>query len=215
MELDSESKDKQLMEVQDRYSSQLNLTAELGNKLERTVRKLEETEHSLTDLEEKHRQAKATIKQKEYLICNLLESEKALVDRALDLCSDLENAASDVSNLFAKVERKDRIEDENRILIQNFQVQLRERLELLHKTVADSMTHQEHQLKDMEGDMQSFVLRMTFINSTFHLFNSLRLLKDIYTSGVKSLDISVELDQNTRSTFSNLNTEVSGHSSRL
>lgn len=54
-------------------------------------------------------------------------------------------------------ERKDRIEDENQILVQNFQVQLREQLELLHKTVADSMTHQEQQLKEMEGDMQSFV----------------------------------------------------------
>ncbi|KAI4368806.1 hypothetical protein MLD38_017320 [Melastoma candidum] len=205
---------QQLMEVQDLTVLKLNLTAELGNKLERAERNLEETEHSLIDLEEKHRQSKSNHQRKEYLICNLLKSEKALVDRALDLRADLENATSDVSNLLAKIERKDRIEDENRILVQNFQVQLREQLELLHKNVADSMTRQEQQLKDMEGDMQSFV--KTKAGVTEQLSMQLGKLKDIYNSGVKALDdISVELDKNTRSTFSYLNSEVSGHSSRL
>lgn len=37
-------------------------------------KKLEETEHVLLDLEERHRQANATIKEKEYLISNLLKS---------------------------------------------------------------------------------------------------------------------------------------------
>jgi hypothetical protein len=54
-------------------------------------------------------------------------------------------------------ERKDKIEDENRILIQKFQSQLTQQLEILHKTVAASVTQQEQQLKDMEEDMQSFV----------------------------------------------------------
>lgn len=37
-------------------------------------KKLEETEHALFDLEGKHRQANATIKEKEFLISNLLKS---------------------------------------------------------------------------------------------------------------------------------------------
>lgn len=115
-------------------------------------------------------------------------SEKALVERSFELRAELENAASDVSNLFAKIgsyyhfgnstcfwvfstqirgdlllimvdfsERKDKIEDGNRILIQKFQSQLTQQLEILHKTVAASVTQQEQQLKDMEEDMQSFV----------------------------------------------------------
>jgi len=94
------------MEVQELYNSQLLLAAEMSNKLERTEvsciyllfhriniclialthsrldflvqlqKKLEETEHSLFDLEEKHRQANATIKEKEFLISNLLKSGK-------------------------------------------------------------------------------------------------------------------------------------------
>lgn len=54
-------------------------------------------------------------------------------------------------------ERKDKIEDGNRILICKFQSQLTQQLETLHKTVAASVTQQEQQLRDMEEDMHSFV----------------------------------------------------------
>lgn len=56
------------------------------------------------------------------------------------------------------LERKDKIENGNRILIQKFQSQLAEQLAILHKTVAASVTQQEQQLRGMEEDMQSFVL---------------------------------------------------------
>lgn len=58
---------------------------------------------------------------------------------------------------FSTSERKDKIEEGNRILIQKFQSQLAQQLEALHKTVSASVMHQEQQLKDMEEDMQSFV----------------------------------------------------------
>ncbi|KAH9661184.1 kinesin-like protein KIN-5D [Citrus sinensis] len=187
MELESESKDK---------------------------KKLEETEHALSDLEEKHRQANATIKEKDFLIANLLKSEKALVERAIELRTELENAASDVSNLFAKIERKDKIEEGNRILIQMFQSQLTQQLEILHKTVATSVTQQEQQLKDMEEDMQSFV--STKAEATEELRGRLGKLKAMYGSGIKALDgIAGELDGNSRSTFGDLNSEVSKHSHAL
>ncbi|XP_065866985.1 kinesin-like protein KIN-5D isoform X2 [Euphorbia lathyris] len=214
MELGSESKDKQLMELQELYNSQLLLTAELSEKLEKTEKKLEETENSLFDLEEKHRQANATIKEKEFLISNLLKSEKALVQRAFELRAELENAASDISNLFAKIERKDKIEDENRILIQKFQSQLTQQLEILHKTVAISVTQQEQQLKGMEEDMQCFV--STKAEAAEELRGRVGKLKAMYGSGMVSLDeMAIELEGNSRSTFGNLNSEVSTHSHAL
>ncbi|KAK9280536.1 hypothetical protein L1049_014228 [Liquidambar formosana] len=214
MELDSESKDKQVTELQELYNSQQLLTAELSDKLEKTERKLEETEHALFDLEEKHRQANATIKEKEYLISNLLKSEKALVERAFDLRAELENAVSDVSSLFAKIERKDKIEDGNRILIQKFQSELTQQLEILHKTVAASVTKQEQQLKDMEEDMQFFVT--TKAEATEELRGRLGKLKTMCGSGIKALDdIAGELDENSKSTFGDLNSEVSKHSAAL
>ncbi|KAG5515401.1 hypothetical protein RHGRI_036452 [Rhododendron griersonianum] len=214
MELDFESRDKQVMELQELYNSQQLLTAELSDKLEKTEKKLHETEHALFDLEERHRQANATIKEKEYLISNLLKSEKALVERALELREELDNAASDVSSLFTKIERKDKIEDGNRILICKFQSQLTQQLETLHKTVAASVTQQEQQLKDMEEDMHSFV--STKAEATDELRGRLVKLKTKYGSGIKALDdLAGELDGNSRSTFGHLNSEVGKHSSAL
>ncbi|XP_044467575.1 kinesin-like protein KIN-5D [Mangifera indica] len=214
MELVSESKDKQVMELQELYNSQQLLTAELSEKLGITEKKLEETEHTLSDLEEKHRQANATIKEKEFLISNLLKSEKALVERAFELRAELENAASDVSNLFSKIERKDKIEEGNRVLIQKFQSQLTQQLEILHKTVAASVTQQEQQLRDMEEDMQSFV--STKAEATGELRGRLGKLKAMCGSGIKALDgIAGELDENSQLTFGDINSEVSKHSHAL
>lgn len=46
---------------------------------------LQETEHALADLEERFRQANATIKEKEYLMANLLKSGEANVHHSLKL----------------------------------------------------------------------------------------------------------------------------------
>lgn len=214
MELELESKDKQLVGIQELHNSQQQLTAELSNKLERTEKKLAETEHALFELEEKHRQANATIKEKEYIISNLLRSEKALVERAIELRAELENASSDISSLYAKIERKDKIEDSNRVLIQKFQSQLTQQLEILHKTLTTSVTQQEQQLKHMEEDMQSFV--STKAEAAEELRKQLGKLTIMYGSGIKTLDdVAAELDGNSKSTFGDLNSEVSKHSSSI
>ncbi|KAK6142214.1 hypothetical protein DH2020_000011 [Rehmannia glutinosa] len=214
MENDSESRDKQFSELQELYNSQQQLTVELGDKLEKTEKRLQETEDTLLDLEEKHRQANATIKEKEYLISNLLKSEKALTERAFELRTELENAASDISNLFTKIDRKDKIEDDNRVLVQKFQSQLTQQLEILHKAVASSTTQQERQLKEMEEDMRSFVSTKT--EATEELQGRLEKLRTMYGSGIKALEnLAGEFDGNSQSTFGHLNCEVSKHSSAL
>ncbi|KAL8146695.1 hypothetical protein AgCh_004435 [Apium graveolens] len=214
MKLDFESRDKQFMELQGLHNSQLQLTSELSDKLEKTEKKLHETEHALVDLEERHRQANATIKEKEYLISNLIKSERSLIERAFELRAELESAALDVSSLFTKIEHKDKIENGNRTLIQKFQAQLSQQLESLHKTVAASVTQQEQQLRGMEEDMQLFV--STKAEATEELRKNLMKLKNMYGSGIESLDgIAGELDENSKSIVGQLNNEVSKHSSAL
>ncbi|KAK6788099.1 hypothetical protein RDI58_016624 [Solanum bulbocastanum] len=242
LELDSESKDKQHMDLQELYNSQQLLTTELSGKLDKTEKNLQETQHTLADLEEKHRLAITTIREKEFLIANLLKSalegiyfywggwikqgssetnnirggmqEKSLVAQAFELRAELEHAASDVSNLFAKIERKDKIEHGNKVLILKFQSQLTQQLEVLHKSVASSATQQEQQLKHMEEDMQSFV--STKIEAMDELRGLLDNLKIRFGSGIKALDgLAGELDGNAHSTFDRLNTEASNHSSSL
>jgi len=101
--VDLEARDKQLVELKELYDAQKLLSAELGEKLEKTQKDLEGTRNALHDLEEKYNEAKSTIKEKEYVIFNLQNSEKSLVDCAYNLRTELENAAADVSGLFSKI----------------------------------------------------------------------------------------------------------------
>ncbi|KAF9613454.1 hypothetical protein IFM89_008301 [Coptis chinensis] len=80
-------------------------------------------------------------------------SEKALIEQAFELRSELENVASDISGLFSKIERKDKLEDGNRTLVHSFQSRLIQELKVLLKTVVSSFTQQEQKLREMEGDM--------------------------------------------------------------
>ncbi|CAK9167308.1 unnamed protein product [Ilex paraguariensis] len=74
LELDSKFKDKQLMDLRELYIYQQQLTTDLSEKLERTQGEFEQTEQALFDLDGRFRQANDTIKEKEYLIFNLLGS---------------------------------------------------------------------------------------------------------------------------------------------
>ncbi|URE19822.1 KISc [Musa troglodytarum] len=214
LELDLDSKDKQLIGLQEIYNSQQLLSAELSEKLQKTAEKLGDTEHALLDLEERYKQANIKIKEKEFLIFNLLKSEKVLVEHAYKLRSELENATADLSGLFSKIERKDKMEDGNRILVQKFRTQLTQQLEILHKTVSASVMQQETQLKEVEEDMHLFVSTKTEV--TKEIRGHVERLKAMYGSGIRALDDLVgELDKNSQSTFERLNSLVLLHSSML
>ncbi|GER34434.1 kinesin-related protein-like [Striga asiatica] len=193
IDIELESRDKHLQEVQELYNSQHQFSVELTLKLENTKQRLQETQDSLRDLEERCRQANATIKEKEYLISNLRKSEKALAERALELRAELEISASDISNLFTKIAQE---------------------LDILHKSVASSTTKQEQQLKEMEKDMHSFVSTKTEATKELRVY--LEKMKTMYGSGIRNLnDLAKELDITSQSAFSHLNHEVSQHSSNL
>ncbi|KAM7464118.1 hypothetical protein LguiA_032239 [Lonicera macranthoides] len=87
---------KKLMKLQDLYLYQQQLSTELTEKFEGTKKKFEQTEQALFDIEDKYRYANETIKEREYLIFNLLGSEKALTERAFELRVELENAVSEL-----------------------------------------------------------------------------------------------------------------------
>jgi kinesin family protein 11 len=95
--------EQQLVELKELYDAEQLLSAELSEKLGKTQKDLEDTKNVLHDLEEKYNEAESTIKEKEYVIFNLLKSEKSLVDCAYNLRAELENAAADVSGLFSKI----------------------------------------------------------------------------------------------------------------
>ncbi|XP_074354143.1 kinesin-like protein KIN-5D [Apium graveolens] len=212
MELNLEFKDKQLIELQELYIYQQQLTDNLKDNLERVQRQLEESKHAFFDLEKSCRQANDTVKEKDYLIYNVLSSEKALTERAFELRADLETASSELSRLFAQIERKDNMENGNKALIQSFHTQLAQQLEILHSVVEVSVKKQQKQLKDIEINADYFVSDKD--KATEELRVQLRKLKDIYGSGIKSLsNLAGELDGSSQLTFNNISSESSKQSS--
>ncbi|PKA63284.1 125 kDa kinesin-related protein [Apostasia shenzhenica] len=177
-------------------------------------RKLDEKEHSFSDLDQRYRQAKSTIKEKEYLISYLLKSEKALVENAHQLRSELHNAAADVSGLFSKLERKDSIEDGNIALIKRFHSQLAEQLNLLHKTVSASVTQQDDNFKRIEKEMQSFVA--VKIKATEGINVWIEKVTNVYSNCIRNMDVMAdELMDESQSTIGKLNSQILSHSCAL
>ncbi|XP_024982412.1 kinesin-like protein KIN-5A isoform X5 [Cynara cardunculus var. scolymus] len=152
-----ELKSKELMDLQELFFHQQKLTTELSQKLENTERLLQQRKQDVSNLKNQLRQANETTKEKEYFILNLLGSEKTLTERAVQLHSELENATSEVSSLFAKIDHKNHIEEGNKVLIKSFQMLLAQHLEVLHNTIVASVTHQEQHLNAIEERMRSFV----------------------------------------------------------
>ncbi|GLJ06347.1 hypothetical protein SUGI_0036890 [Cryptomeria japonica] len=214
MECELDSKDKQINELQDLHSIQQRISADLKNKLEATHKRLEDTEEALKDLHEKYRQANCALKEKEFYISNLLQSEKSLVEQASDIRSELEIAAQDVDGLFAKIDRKNKIETGNQNLVQTFKSQLLQHLELLHNSVVDSVSEQRQQLKNTGEQLLSFV--STKNQATEGVKNRVESLQTIYCSGVKCLHNLVnELDEKTLATSGRVNLAVSSQASDL
>ncbi|KAL0426369.1 UNVERIFIED_CONTAM: Kinesin-like protein KIN-5A [Sesamum latifolium] len=183
---------KQLMELQELYMYQQRLTVDLKDKLESTQRELMKTRESLFNLEGQYRQAKDVNKDKEVMIFNILCSGKALTERALELRSDLESAASDVSTCLPEL--------------------LAHQLEELDKVVSASATCQEQNLEAIQENAQSLLTSKAAAMEELH--KQIQDLKDLYMSSVKRLDDSAEeLYQNSELAFSRLRSELSAHSS--
>lgn len=63
---------------------------------------LEYTQDTLCETQENLKQANAAIRERDFVIANQREAEKALVGRAAELRKELEATAQDVAGLFAK-----------------------------------------------------------------------------------------------------------------
>ncbi|KAK4349060.1 hypothetical protein RND71_031815 [Anisodus tanguticus] len=211
-ELDLESKNKKLIELQDLYDYQRQLTADLTEQLERTRREFKNAEQAFNDLETKYTRAKETTQEKEYLVSDLIKSEKAMTDKALELQAEVENAESEISSLFAKIEKSNSREDRNRILVQSFHNKLTQQLEILKRKTAVSVTKQEQQLNVILEDTKSLLATKRL--ATDELKTQLQKLKDKYSSDIQNLAVPAqELHENSQLAFRKVNSEVSKHSS--
>ncbi|CAD6270911.1 unnamed protein product [Miscanthus lutarioriparius] len=185
LELILESKDKQLEELQGLYDSQKVMSADLSDQLQTLQKRMKETECTLADLEAKYMKANNTIKEKQYLIENLLKSE-----------------------------RKEKIEDTNRSTIQHFHSQLTQDISILHRTVSTSVSQQESQLKSLEEEMQSFVTSKGKVAGGLQE-HVRKLKESFNSRVAELHGFANELKHKSVLSFENLNSQVITHTSGL
>ncbi|CAL1399189.1 unnamed protein product [Linum trigynum] len=215
LELELEIKDKQHhMELQSLYDDQQLQTAELREKLQKTQKELQESRNTILEMDARQKKANATIIEKEYLISNLLQSEKALMDQALTLRQELDGAAKEASTFFGQIEEQAKVGEANRLLLQKFQTQLAQELDGLHAIVSSATAKQEQQLKSIEKDFSLFVADKE--SGTEGLLSEVVNFNGSYGSSIKSLEnIAGELDEGYQQAFSNVTSEVLRNSTTL
>ncbi|XVE75941.1 hypothetical protein DITRI_Ditri12bG0132500 [Diplodiscus trichospermus] len=145
-----ETHQKKLEELQDKYVGQLQQCSDLSGKLETTEKNLNETRKLLANSEEELKKCRYVLKEKEFIISEQKKAENTLAHQACVLRSDLEKALKDNASLFLKIGREDKLNADNRVVVNNFQVELAEQIGCLCNLVASAVSRQNKHLQSVE-----------------------------------------------------------------
>lgn len=151
----------------------------------------ESCKRKILDLQEAHSRSEMSLKEKEYIISNLLCAEHKILERAKDMCGSVENACGDIADLQNKLERQSKTDSENRGLLFSFRSQLDESVGLLHNTVVGSICQQRQLLESMTEQMNSYFSAKS--ESANHLERRIAKAQDMYASGVQCMNKVVNI----------------------
>ncbi|KAG8500871.1 hypothetical protein CXB51_002909 [Gossypium anomalum] len=185
LENDLNLSEKQSNKYHELYLTEQEQRLDLESVLKDCKVNLEKTRTELLDLQENHRAAVLTLKEKEFIISKLLCSENSLIQRAKELRSDLQHASEDINSLFTKLDDKDKMEAENRSIVLTFGSRLDQRLKDLHKTILGSVSQQHQQLRCMEEHAHSFLASKC--DATKALESRIKNMTETYASGVTTM----------------------------
>ncbi|KAF7818539.1 kinesin-like protein KIN-5B [Senna tora] len=177
--------EKEVEKFRELYLTEQEQKLDLESELKDCKVNLEKTRNDLHDLQENYRLVVSTLKEKELTISKLLKSENSLIERAKELCTDLQNASDDITSLSLKLDQKDKMEEENQKIISNFGSLLNQRLEDLHKTIMGSISQQQKQLRSMEDHASSHLTSKS--EAAQALESRIKKMTEIYTSGIGAL----------------------------
>ncbi|KAJ1391346.1 P-loop containing nucleoside triphosphate hydrolase [Sesbania bispinosa] len=185
LENDLNLSEKQVDRFRELYSTEQEQKLDLESELKDCKVNFEKTSNDLHDLQENYRLVVSTLKEKECTISKLLKSENALIERAKEMCTDLQNASDDIDLLSSKLDHKGRMEEENKKIILNFGSLLNESLKDLHTTIMGSVSQQQKQLRHMEDHVCSYLSSKS--DAAQALESRIKKMTEIYTSGVGTL----------------------------
>ncbi|KAI8016225.1 Kinesin-like protein KIN-5C [Camellia lanceoleosa] len=152
-----ETNQKQLEELQDKFDDQVQKGSDLSNKLDATQKNLNQTSKLLASTEEELRSCQYALKECDFIISEQKKAENALAHQASVLRSDLEKSLQDSASLYLKIAREDKLNADNRSVVNDFQTELAQQLGSLCNTVATSMSRQSEHLQCIEKHCHSFL----------------------------------------------------------
>lgn len=185
LEIDLDNSEKQLHKFRELYLSEQEDKLNIESELKDCKENLQNTYKTLQELQENYKLAISALKEKESTISKLQHSEIRLTDCAKDLRANLQDARKDITDLFEKIDHKDKIEAENQSLLLTFGTQLDKSLKLLHEIVVGSISEQQQQLRSFEDHASSFL--DSKCNSTQAMESRIKKLTKTYDSGILAL----------------------------
>ncbi|CAK9169822.1 unnamed protein product [Ilex paraguariensis] len=152
-----ETHQKQIEDLQEKYDAQVQQCADLSSKLDTTQKNLNQTYKLLANTEEELKRCKYALKERDFVISEQKKAENALAHQACVLRSDLEKSLQDNASLFLKIAREDKLNADNRSVVNNFQADLVRQLGSLCNTLATSVSQQSEHIQAIENLCQSFL----------------------------------------------------------
>ncbi|ONK62329.1 uncharacterized protein A4U43_C07F2770 [Asparagus officinalis] len=159
LELDLDLQIKEASKYKELYHAEQERNLDVESELKDCKTSLENSKKAFLDLQEVQAKTAVVLKEKEFIISNLLHSENAIFEQVKEIHSSLENASEDVSLLLTKIERQANTETGNKGLIMSFGSQLDQSLKSLHKTVIGSVCEQHQILRSMGEHVSSFIAK--------------------------------------------------------
>lgn len=214
LELRLEKQSKELKNFKGFYLAEQehNLDLEIQNK--ELKMNIESCKGEFLDLQEAHSRANISLKEKDFIISNLLCAENLILERAKDTRGTLENASRDISDLLNKIERQSKTEAGNKGLLFDFQSQLDHSLGLLHNTVVGSICEQRQFLESMNEQIKSYFSAKS--ESAYHLERRITKAKDMYASGVQCMnELASMLRQRSITDSEQMKLNISSHAAAV
>ncbi|XP_047308736.1 kinesin-like protein KIN-5C [Impatiens glandulifera] len=151
-----ETQQKQLEELQDSYDSKDQECSDLSSELNDTQKTLTGTNKILATTKQELMKCEYALKESEFIISQQKKAENALAHQAFTLRSDLEKSLQDNASLYLKIAREDKLNVDNRSVVNDFQSALVEQLGCLGNTVTSSISQQNKHLQCIENLCNSF-----------------------------------------------------------
>nr|KAJ0188521.1 hypothetical protein LSAT_V11C900463440 [Lactuca sativa] len=191
MEIKIENQEKQYEELQTKFNARVQECSDLSNKLNSTQNDLNQTSKALANTQEELKKCEYVIKERDFIISEQKKSENALTHQACVLRSDLEKSLKDNASLFMKIAREDKLNADNRSVVNKFESELTQDIKSLCNMVATSSSQQNEQLQCIEKFCH------TFININDKAVNELKkkvcASKALYVSHLEALQNVVVL----------------------